>query len=55
MDFQAILERLREMFPATYKSDIEEFIVSKNPQSTADVEHWMKEYTYHHRNWTINV
>lgn len=49
MDFQSLVERLREMFPKTYNSDIEEFIISKNPKSAADVEHWVQEYTYHNQ------
>lgn len=51
MDFQSLLERLREMFPTTYRSDIEEFIISKNPQNAADVEHWLQQYNYHTNNW----
>lgn len=28
----------------TYKDSLEQFIESKNPQSTADVEHWTRYY-----------
>jgi hypothetical protein len=56
MDFQSLVERLREMFPNQYKSDIEEFILSKNPKSTADIEHWIQQYTYHNnKNWFPNA
>jgi hypothetical protein len=56
MDFQSLVERLREMFPNQYKSDIEQFIESKNPKTAADVEHLMQEYTYHtSRNWLPNA
>lgn len=56
MDFQSLLERLQEMFPQQYQSDIEEFINSKDPKSAADVEHWMQEYTYHNnKNWLPNA
>ena len=52
MDFQSLVERLREMFPNQYKSDIEEFINSKNPKTAADVEHWLQQWTYHnHRDY----
>jgi hypothetical protein len=47
MDFQSLVERLREMFPNQYQSDIEEFINSKEPKTAADVEHWMQQWTYH--------
>ncbi|CAB4133154.1 hypothetical protein UFOVP257_59 [uncultured Caudovirales phage] len=47
MDFQSLVERLREMFPNQYQSDIEEFISSKDPKTAADVEHWMQQWTYH--------
>jgi hypothetical protein len=39
MDFQSLVERLHEMFPAQGKSDLEQYIESKNPQTGADIEH----------------
>lgn len=32
-------------------SDIESYILSKNPKSAGDVEHWMQQYYYEHRNY----
>ena len=46
IDFNSLKERLREMFPTQHKSDVEQFIASKNPKSAADVEHWIKQWTY---------
>lgn len=46
IDFESLRERLREMFPNQYKSEIEQFIESKNPKSASDVEHWMQQWTY---------
>ncbi len=46
IDFKSLKERLREMFPTQHKSDVEQFIASKNPKSAADVEHWIKQWTY---------
>ena len=40
----SLLQRLAEMFPATYQSRMEQYIMSKNPQSAADVEYWSIEY-----------
>ncbi len=43
----AILERLAEMFPKQhYQSELEHYIVSRYPQTAADVEHYTKEYEY---------
>lgn len=55
MGLQSLIERLRAIFSTTYKSEIEEFIVSKNPQSASDVEHWLRHYTYHNNNWFPNA
>lgn len=30
--------------PYTYGTELEQFIVSKNPQSTYDVEYWTNQY-----------
>lgn len=56
MDWNSLVERLREMFPNQYKSDVEQYIESKNPKNAADVEHWLQQYTYHNqKNWMSNV
>lgn len=42
-----LMERLAEMFPKQhYQSEIERFIASKHPKSTADVEHYSKEFEH---------
>jgi hypothetical protein len=46
MDWNSLKERLREMFPNQYKSEVENYIDSKNPKNAADVEHYMKQWTY---------
>ena len=46
MDFQSLVARLREMFPKQYQTEVEEFIASKNPKTTADVEHLIQQYNY---------
>lgn len=45
-NFDSIKEQLKEMFPTQHKSDIENYIDSKNPKSAADVEHYLKQWTY---------
>lgn len=43
----SLLERLAEMFPKQhYQSELERYILSKYPQSAADVEHWSVQYGY---------
>ena len=43
--FETLLERLYKLFPKQdYKSRLESYIESKNPQNAADIEHHMKEY-----------
>ena len=46
IDFDRLKERLREIFPNQYKSDVEQYIASKDPKSAADVEHWIQQWTY---------
>jgi hypothetical protein len=50
MDWTSLIERLREMFPRYRpQSDIERYIESRQPKSTADVEQLIKQYTYHEK------
>jgi hypothetical protein len=52
MDWSNLVERLREMFPNQYKSDLDRFLESKNIKDAGDVEHWIQMYTYHnHRDY----
>jgi len=38
-----LLKKLSKLFEQ--KSQIELYIISKNPQSAAEVDHWSREYT----------
>lgn len=41
-----ILEHLAEMFPKQdYQSRLEHYIISRKPQSVADIEIWEREFT----------
>lgn len=52
MSFSNLVERLHEMFPSQYKSELEQYIESKQPKNAADVEHLVQEYTYKtNNNW----
>jgi hypothetical protein len=46
LDWQQMLKKLQEMLPGQPQNDIEYYITSKNPQTPADVEHWMQQWTY---------
>lgn len=46
IDFESLKERLKEMFPNQYQSEVEQYIESKNPQNASDVEHLMQQWTY---------
>ena len=40
-----ILERLAEMFPKQdYQSRLDRYLNNKNVQSTAELEHWVRQY-----------
>jgi len=41
-----LLEKLLNFFTPDKKSDIELFIESKQPKTTADVERWIQVYNY---------
>jgi hypothetical protein len=43
------LQKIINFLTPDYKTDIELFIESKNPKTTADVEHWIIYYN-HRRN-----
>jgi hypothetical protein len=47
-----LLERLAEMFPSqNYQSRLEQYIVSRHPQNTADVEMFAREYNQRRGGW----
>ena len=40
-----LLQRLGQLFPGNdYQSRLEQYIVNRHPQCTADVEHWERRY-----------
>lgn len=52
MDWNSLVERLREMFPNQYKSDLDRYLEEKNVKNAAEVEHWIQMWTYHkHRDY----
>jgi len=54
MDCNSLVKRLQNCF--TYKSEVEQYIESRNPKTAADVEHLLQQYTYqNHKNWISNA
>jgi hypothetical protein len=42
---EKLLQRLARVFPGSdYQSRLDRYIASRNPQCTADVEHWERQY-----------
>ena len=40
-----LLQWIKSLFAApSYQAELEDFVSSKNPQTTADVEHWIRLY-----------
>jgi hypothetical protein len=46
MLFKSLITRLKQLFTNNYGSDIEQYIVSHNPKTTADVEQLLQQYNY---------
>ena len=46
LNWQQMLAKLQEILARHRQNDIEYYITSKNPQTPADVEHWMQQWTY---------
>jgi hypothetical protein len=44
-----ILSKLSTLFKQ--RSQLEEFIISKNPSNASDVDHWTRVYNNSHQRW----
>jgi hypothetical protein len=44
----ALIEQIKSLFKTrSYQDDIEFYVASKQPKTTAEVEYWIQHYTYH--------
>lgn len=43
-------ERVRELLVTQPSSDLERFLIAKGAKTPADIEHWIREYTYKNSN-----
>ena len=49
-----LLKWIKSLFKeTTYWDCIESFVASKNPQTIAEVEHWVRVYDQRQRNWAL--
>ena len=46
-----LMEQIKNLFAErTYQDDVEYYVTSKNPKSTAEVEYWVQYYTQNKHN-----
>ena len=50
-----MLTTIKQLFTKLFqkKNDLEQFILSKHPQSAADIEHWARIYSQKNGGWVI--
>ena len=41
----------KNLLKLQHQNDVESYIISKNPKTPGDVEYWMQQYYYEHRNY----
>jgi hypothetical protein len=48
-----LLNWIKSLFGASsYQGELDKFVTSKHPSTTAEVEHWIKVYDQHqHKSW----
>lgn len=44
--FVLLSKAFQSLFSKSHCSEVERYIVSKNPQNAGDVEYWLQQYTY---------
>lgn len=37
----------------SYQDSVEHYVASKNPTTTAEVEHWIRVYDQHQKGWSL--
>lgn len=47
----AMMQWLNDLLKPQHQCDVESYIISKHPQTASDVEYWMQQYYYNHRNY----
>lgn len=42
-----------QKFANNEQSELDRFILSKNPTNTAELEYWIEQYTYRQQGWKL--
>ncbi len=50
INLREMIERFREWLNRRPQTDLEKYLVLKGAKSPADIEHWIREYTYKNGN-----
>lgn len=48
-----LIDFLTTYFSKNDQETLEKYILSKNPTNTAELEHWINEYTYRQQGWKL--
>lgn len=48
-----LIDFLTTHFSKNDQAALEKYILSKNPTNTAELEHWINEYTYRQQGWKL--
>ena len=49
-----LLQWIKSLFTApSYQDQLDSFVASKCPTSTADVEHWLRVYDQNQKGWAL--
>lgn len=50
----AIIGWITSLFPErTYQDSVDSYVASKNPTTTAEVEHWIRQYDLNQKGWSL--
>ena len=44
---------IKKLFVTDQQTELENFIASKNPTNTAEVEYWIAQYTHRQTGWKL--
>ena len=49
-----LLQWIKSLFNApSYQDNVEYYVASKQPKSTAEVEYWIREYDLRRKDWAL--
>lgn len=49
-----LLKWIKSLFVGmSYQDSVESYVASKHPTTTAEVEHWIRQYDQHRKEWAL--